>query len=187
MGSLRRRVAKTCRGRKEVADMTIAVALVAKDDASGPIKHVSDAIGGLEKAATAPIRAIGGLTSALGKLGLAGLGISAVTSAVGGLTDALGLGLNVEMENTAAQLTAFTGSAEEAQKLLAQIRKEADATPFAFQEMAKATASLLPIAKQSGVALMDLVRQAEVLAALNPAEGLVGAAFSLREIGRAHV
>lgn len=126
-------------------------------------------------------RAAGGAVDGLGKLGLAAMGVQAVGGAVKGLGEALGLGLNSQLENTRAQLFAFTKSGEEADKILADIRKEASLTPFAFAEMAAATASLLPASKQSGVALMDLVKTAELLSALNPAEGLKGAAFSLKE------
>jgi hypothetical protein len=54
-------------------------------------------------------------------------------------------------------------------------------TPFGFVELASAAAQLLPIAKASNLQLMDVVQTAELLAAVNPAEGLKGAAFSIRE------
>ncbi len=113
--------------------------------------------------------------------GVATLGIGAAAAAPQALADAFGLGLAVELENVTAQLTAFTKDAGQADAILADLRKEADATPFAFRELAGAAASLLPAANASGHGLMDLIKQAEVLAALNPAEGLEGAAFSLRE------
>jgi hypothetical protein len=72
-----------------MADMTVAVALVGEDRASGPIGHVSVALKGLESAAAAPTRAIGGLGDILGKVGLAGMGISAVAGTVKALGGAL--------------------------------------------------------------------------------------------------
>lgn len=114
------------------------------------------------------------------QLGLTVMGLRELGGAVKGAFGAL-FGGNVAIENVKAQLTAFTGSAEAADKVLADIRKEAAKTPFAFDEMASAVTSLLPASRQSGVGLMDLVKQAEILAAVNPAEGLEGAAFSLRE------
>jgi hypothetical protein len=122
---------------------------------------LSGALGGIASAAAAPIKA-------LGAIGLAGMGISAVTSAASSLSGVLGIGLNSSMENIRAQLTAMTKDGAQSAKILADIRAEADKTPFAFEEMARATAGLLPAAKQSGVALMDLVKQAEILAASNP-------------------
>lgn len=127
------------------------------------------------------VAGVGKLVNGLGRIGLAGIGISALASGAEAAGKALGVGLNVELENVHAQLTAFTKSGAEADRILADIRKEASLTPFAFQEMAKATASLLPASKQSGVALNDLIKQAEILAASNPAEGLEGAAFALKE------
>lgn len=114
------------------------------------------------------------------KLGLTTLGLRELAGIAKGAFNAL-FGGNIAIENVKAQLLAFTGSAEQAEKILADIRTEAAKTPFAFNEMAAATAGLIPASKQSGVALMDLVKQAEILAAVNPAEGLEGAAFALRE------
>lgn len=145
------------------------------------IGHGMDAAAAAGKRASGVFGALGGVLDGLGKVGLAAMGVQAVASGVKGLGDALGVGLNVELENTRAQLVAFTKDGAAADKILAQIREEANRTPFAFQEMAKAAASLMPVAKQSGAALMDLVKQAEILAASNPAQGLEGAAFALRE------
>ena len=140
-------------------------------------KHASDAVG----KATGVFSGLGKAVDTLGKIGLAGMGLQMLGSAAKGAGDMLGIGLNVELENTKAQLMAFTKDGAKASAILEQIRSEAAKTPFAFQEMAAATAGLMPAAKQSGAALMDLVRQAEILAASNPAEGLKGAAFALRE------
>lgn len=106
-----------------------------------------------------------------------------VTGIAGGMANLAksGIGLNVELENTRAKLVAFTKDGSAADKILADIRTEAANTPFAFQEMGAATASLMPVAKASGAALMDLVKQAEILAASHPEQGLQGAAIALRE------
>lgn len=124
--------------------------------------------------------AVRGLVAGLGQLGLAAMGMKAISDAAFGLGRAL-LSGNVAIENVTAQLMAFTKDAGKAQEILATIRTEAAKTPFAFQEMAQAVTMLLPASQQANVDLMELVRTAEVLAALNPAEGLTGAAFALRE------
>lgn len=134
-------------------------------------------LGGLLSGLTAPIRSV---VSGLGQIGLAAMGVQALVSSVGGLARSF-IGGNVALENVHAQLLAFTKDGGAASQILEDIRAEAARTPFAFQEMASATAALLPAAKQSGVQLMELVRTAEILAALNPAQGLEGAAFALRE------
>lgn len=121
-----------------------------------------------------------GLADVLGKIGLASMGVQALVGSVQGLGQTL-LGTNIEFENTKAALTAFTGSGEEAAKLLAVIREEAAKTPFAFKDMAQAVTMLVPASKAAGMDIMELVKRAELLAALNPAEGLTGAAFALRE------
>jgi hypothetical protein len=92
-----------------------------------------------------------------------------------------GIATNQSLENVRAQLMAFTKDGAAADAILADIRQEAASTPFAFEEMAAATSSLMSSAKAANTPLMDLVKQAEILAASNPAEGLAGAAFALRE------
>jgi hypothetical protein len=92
-----------------------------------------------------------------------------------------GVRLNSTLEDTQAKLNAFTKDGNLSAQILEQIRDEASATPFAFQELADATANLIPSAKAASAELFDLVKMAEVLAASNPAEGLTGAAFALKE------
>lgn len=101
------------------------------------------------------------------------------SKAVSGFKDAL-FGLNGEAENTAAKIQAFTKDAGMTAEILAKVRKEAASTPFSFQQMAGAMGSLLPVAKAAGVGIDDLVKQAEVLAASNPMQGLEGAAYALK-------
>ena len=144
------------------------------DGLMGKMKSLGGAVG-------SPISAVGGLVNVLGKLGLAAMGIQALAGAAKGLGQALGIGLNVDMENVTARLNAFTKDAAKSKEILADIRKEADQTPFAFNEMASATAGLMSSAKMANEPLMALVKTAEILAASNPAQGLEGAAFALRE------
>lgn len=113
-------------------------------------------------------------------LGVAGGGLIALGAGLFGAGSA-GLSMNREMENVTAQLNAFTKDGAKSAEILEMIRERAAKTPFEFNEMAKATAGLLPAAKASGAQLESLVEQAEILAASNPAQGLEGAAFALRE------
>lgn len=159
----------------------LSIVIGAIDKASSVLKAIGGNLSGLAKAASAPARAFQGLATDLGKIGLAGFGISAIANAARSAAGVLGIELNSAMEDTRAQLLAFTKDGAKADAILAEIRKEADKTPFAFDEMAKAVAGLMPAAKQAGKPLMDLVKQAEILAASNPMQGLEGAAFSLRE------
>ena len=164
-----------------MADANLQVRITAEDAFSGVFGKFGDALSGVTSAATAPIRALGGIVDTVGKIGLAIGGVQAIAGAVKGAGEAFGLGLNKELEDVTAKMVAFTGSQEAATAVLAEVRAEANQTPFAFKEMADATAALIPAAKQAGIGVMDLVKQAEVLAALNPSEGLTGASFALRE------
>lgn len=91
------------------------------------------------------------------------------------------IGLNSTMEDARARIFSFVKSGELADDILRAIREEADKTPFAFVAMAEAVGGLIPSARLANEPLMDLVRTAEILAAANPAQGLSGAAFALRE------
>lgn len=112
--------------------------------------------------------------------GLAVVGFAAIGGAAVG-AGLVGLKFNNTMEQVTAQLNAFTKDGKKSAEILEMIKDRASKTPFEFEEMAKATASLLPAAKQSGKGLDELIGLAEILAASNPAEGLEGAAFSLKE------
>ncbi|MGW6120435.1 hypothetical protein ACWFRF_15440 [Nocardia sp. NPDC055165] len=94
---------------------------------------------------------------------------------------AIGIKFNSSVEAAETKMMAFMKDNERVAKTLAWVKDEASATQFAFAEMAEAAANLTPVAKSSGKSLEDLVRQAELLASLNPAEGLTGATFALRE------
>lgn len=124
-------------------------------------------------------------TSAFGSVvksaaGFAVVGFAAIGGAAVG-AGIVGLKFNNTMEQVTAQLNAFTKDGKKSAEILEMIKDRASKTPFEFEEMAKATASLLPAAKQSGKGLEDLVGLAEILAASNPAQGLEGAAFALKE------
>ena len=159
----------------------LAIILRARDEASGPLRAVHASLGALGNAAAAPGKMLGGLMDGLGKIGLAGMGIQALAAGARGLGDALGVGLVNEMEQVSASINAFTKDGEKTKQILAEIRTEANSTPFGFRELASATSALMPVAKMAKVGYMDLVKQAEVLAASNPMEGLGGASFALRE------
>lgn len=159
----------------------LAIRISAHDTARDVLQGLTSPLQGIASAAAPPTSALGGLTNALGKIGLAGMGLQTVVGAAKGLGEALGLGLANEMEQVRASFQAFTKDGALTEQVLQQVRTEAAKTPFAFQEMAKATAALMPVAKGAKVDLMELVKEAEILAASNPLQGLEGASFSLRE------
>jgi len=142
-------------------------------------QEVEKRLSGLERSA-------GGFGNVL-QGALMGVGFAAVSKGLdvlgnvaGGAKEAL-FGLNSSAEMVQAQFMAFTKDAGKTAEIMALVRAEADKTPFSFQAMAAATAGLMPAAKQANIPLMELLKTAEILAASNPAQGLEGAAFALRE------
>lgn len=102
-----------------------------------------------------------------------GQGLSGIVSA--------GFSFNSSVEQAQVKLMAFTKSQEKTAEVLSWVKDESMKTQFNFTDMADAAATLTPVANQTGKSIYELVKQAEVLGALNPAEGLKGAAFSIRE------
>ena len=154
-----------------MADINLQVKIGVEDAFSGPLGGLQSKLGGLSGVLSAPMNAIKGIGSALAGLGHAAEGARVLGDTVMGAANALGFGLAKELEDTRTKMIAFAGSSAEADRILADVRTEANATPFAFKELADATAALLPASKQAGVGLQDVIKQAEVLAALNPSEG----------------
>lgn len=129
--------------------------------------------------------ALGGIADKLGKVGtiaggLALGGIAAIGTGLGAVA-LEGLGFNSALEQAEAKIDAFTKDADKTAEILDMVRERAEKTPFAFEEMADAAAALGPAARQSGVPLDNLIGQAEILAASNPAEGLEGGVVALKE------
>lgn len=94
---------------------------------------------------------------------------------------AAGFQFNAAMESARLQINAFTKDAAKTEEILQMIKTRAAETPFSFQEMTTAAASLIPAANAAGSNLEELIELAEILAASNPAQGLEGAAVALRE------
>jgi hypothetical protein len=167
------------------ATAELTVKLIGQDMLSGMFRHATGSLKSFGAAVTAPIKGVATLAAVgvkgLGAIGLAGMGLEAVGGAAKGLAGALGIGLNAELEILRAQFLAITKDAAGTDKMLASFQTRADKSPFGLTEVAKAGAMLLPAAKQAKMGLDPLLDTAELLAALNPAEGLEGAAFSLRE------
>lgn len=125
---------------------------------------------------------MGSLAAGLGRAALgATVGLGLMIGAAGSGAAAIGLDFNSQVEQVTARLNSFTKSGSVTAGMIEDIKAEAAKTPFAFTEMANATAALMPAAKQSGTAVMDLIKEAEILAASNPSQGLEGAAFALKE------
>lgn len=149
----------------------------------GDDSHLNKTLDRAEGKAQSWAGKVGGFLGNAASFAVGGLFERGITGIVDGLAGGIsaGLGFNNSMEQVTAQLNAFTKDGEKSAEILEMIRERAAKTPFEFEQMATATAALLPSAKQSGAALEDLIGQAEILAASNPAQGLEGAAFALKE------
>lgn len=166
-------------------DQEVQIIVEAVDHASKELRGIGKAVGGLDgpiAALSRSMRPLNEHVATLGKtlaIGAAG-GIAALGAGLAGVV-ATGLNFNNSMEQASAKINAFTKDSVETAKILEMVRDRAAKTPFAFEEMANAAAALGPAARQAQVPLESLIAQAEILAASNPAEGLEGAVFSLRE------
>jgi hypothetical protein len=125
---------------------------------------------------------IGGLLAGAAATGAAAAAaaIVAVGAAAAGAT-VVGFKFNASVESATATINAFTKDAGKTAEIMAFVKEESLKTQFGFTDMAEAASGLIPASKMSGVALKDLIKQAEILGALNPAEGLTGGAFALKE------
>jgi hypothetical protein len=144
---------------------TVQIVVNLRDNASSALDGITSGLKGMATVA-------GGIIAA-DVIGRIGSGLASVA--------ADGFNFNRAVENATARLNAFTKDSAVSAGILEDLRIEASKTPFAFEEMANAGAALLPVANSLDMQLMDLVSTAEILAASNPAEGLEGAAFALKE------
>ena len=142
----------------------LSLIIEATDNASSVLGNIGNTLGNLGRVA-------GGL--ALG--GIAALGAGVIKFASDGLT------LNNSMEKVTAQLNAFTKDGAKTADIIDTVRERAAKTPFEFDAMAKAAVALFPASKTAVGGLNAILEKAEILAASNPAEGLEGAAFALKE------
>ncbi|TFD14179.1 hypothetical protein E3T26_08630 [Cryobacterium sp. TMT1-21] len=156
----------------------INIVITAEDKASKPIRSISDEMDGASGKSNKFKSALGSLGGVLKTTAIAG-GIAA--AAFAGTSAAIGFNFNSSVEQAQTKLQAFMQDNARVAKTLQWVKEEAAATQFSFTDMADAAANLTPVSKLTGTALEALVKQAEILAAVNPAEGLTGATFSLRE------
>lgn len=161
-----------------MAQNSIQILIQAKDNASAAIRDVNSQLDQGEVSSGRFERGLSRMRATLlrtvATIGLAG-------AAAGTASTVLGIKFNSSVEQASAKLNAFMKDGELVAKTLDWVKTEAADTQFSFVDLANAAADLTPVSRTSGQSLKDLVRQAEVLAALNPTEGLTGAVFSLRE------
>lgn len=129
-----------------------------------------------------------GVLSGLGKqavalgagFGIAQAGMNLIGRAADFLRDAV-WGANISLEQVTIRVDAFTRDAAETQRIFDVLRQKATDLGIPFLDLANVIAGLGPIAKQTDQPLMQLLDTALQLAAANPAEGLEGAMYAIRE------
>lgn len=114
------------------------------------------------------------------------LGDAIMASVKGAMNTAMsniGSSINTNAARQSAEATfdAFTHSAEKTQAIMAALTREAFSMRLDPAQTLEAGKMLMLAADGSQKKLMELVKTSEILAALNPAEGLQGAAYALRE------
>lgn len=115
----------------------LAIRISASDAARPALKSVSDSLGDIASAATAPTRAVGSFIDALGRIGLAGMGLATIAQSIAGVATSMVSG-NAEMETYETQLTTLLGSADLAKERLAELAKFGAETPFELPEVVRA-------------------------------------------------
>ena len=133
-----------------MSQAVLGLVIKAVDQTRGVLSGIRSGIQALGSIASAPIRALGGISNALGKIGLAGMGIVAVKNAIGGLVGGLISG-NAQFETFAVQFRVLFQSTsktvgeatEKAKTRLAELAKFAAVTPFELPEVVRADKILL--------------------------------------------
>lgn len=173
----------------DAASLQVRIGIDGVQQVTGGLKTVDQAVETTASEGDKHLSLLGksfsGLGSVMGTLGKAAAGVAvggiAAAGAGFGAAALAGLSFNNSLEQATARLNAFTGDGAETAKILEMVRDRAAKTPFAFEEMASAAASLGPASRAAGLPLEDLIAQAEILAASNPAQGFEGAVMALRE------
>lgn len=156
----------------------LTLTIKAVDNASAALKKVQ---GELDETGNSASKASESAARLDGVIGRAVSVLAAAGAAAVGAGAAIGIKFNSSVEQAETKLMAFMKDGGKVAETLAWVKDEAAKTQFSFTEMANAAADLTPVAKQTGEQLESLIKEAEILAALNPSEGLTGATFALRE------
>jgi hypothetical protein len=169
-----------------ISSAELSIILEVQDRASAQLRQVGAQVQRLEQQVEGVQRSTSRAGGFFGGLQL-GAGIQAAQSALqglGGLVDLVRtsvIDLNSNLEQSTATFTALTGSVGAAQSVIAALRREAATSPFSDAQTIAAGRTLITVADGTVESLTHLVQVSERLAAIDPAQGLEGAAVALRE------
>lgn len=138
---------------------------------------VATHLGQMTRAATTAEGRFLRLSNAIGKM-QGQLGALALS---GGILTGFGVAAASNLENAKIMLQGMVGSTEKAAKLMDELRKQAAATGRPFSQMLSVATQLLPTFQGSTKELEKWIPLASRLAVIQPAEGLAGAGFAIRE------
>src|SRR5262245_32642646 len=163
----------------------LQIVIEAQDRASAQLRQIGGEVQRLERQVEGVQRSTrgGGLLGGL-QLGAGFQAAQQAFGALGGLVDFVRssvFDLNSSLEQSVVTFQALTGSVQAAGEVVAALRREAATSPFSDADTIAAGRALIPVADGSTESLLHLVRVAEQLAAIDPAQGLVGGAAALRE------
>lgn len=180
-----------------MADANLQVKISAEDAFSGTFSHFNSAMSGIASAATAPVRALGGIIDTVGKVGLA---ISGMQQIVGGLVSTFGAPITAASDlneslnksqvvfgDAAGAIEAFSRTAATSLGLSQQKALEATGTfGNLFVSMGLGQAPAAEMSQQLVTLAGDLasfnnIRPEEALEKLR--SGIVGEAEPLRALG----
>jgi hypothetical protein len=166
----------------------LQVLLTARDDASRQLQRVGQEVQQLERRVQSTGAGFGtnlatGISGVADAFRLLGGAAQAVGGIIGGVADQIrqGFGTNIELERATVAFQRYTGSAQEAAAIIADLRREAAQSPFNDQEVIAAGRALIGFAEGSRDQLLELVRVAERLAVLDPTQGITGGVRALQE------
>lgn len=132
-----------------VADLGVAVAIVGKDQASGPIGQVTRALSGISSSASASTNVLGRLGSTLGQIASGAVSVAAgfatfqIAQRAFEAASEAAIGFNARMEQVGIAFKAMLGSAENARAFLFDLQRFAAVTPFSTENVLQATRLLL--------------------------------------------
>lgn len=112
--------------------------------------------------------------------GTAQLAIQGVTAAIREARESV-IDYNATIETATARIHAFTGSQQATNEALALARQQFLAGRGTYTDLLESIGDLTPLARVANVAVGDLLKTAQLLAAADPVQGLRGAGIALRE------
>jgi hypothetical protein len=166
----------------------LQIVIEAQDRASGQLRAIGQDVARLSQAVAGVGGGFGrglavGISATADALRILGGVAQVAGQAVGAVADQVreGFASNVELERATIAFQRYTGSAEAAAGIIADLRREAAVSPFNDQEIISAGRALVAAAGGSRDALLQLVRVSEQLAVLDPLQGLTGGVIALQE------